>query len=473
MARPLSVAATAAAALALILVPALPSGAAPGNTTVVNGGFEDDPVGSTTLTGWTVLNQKIDLGVTEIAGCTTVDTSDYTTLRGWDDNAYPTLGYTDWDAPIDGLDYVYPVLDAPGGAPITIDGMPLVYDDDDSYDYALLDTGTNTVIPMSDWTEPQTAAYDALLVTPDPAERADDYALDLLDYEEYSVEVVDAADPDLDLGRDGKVVKLYSDLDSDAEGYVVHGPAIVSDPFTVGAGRQINLDWRAVAESDDYHVFGYLLNTATCAQTEVLDSTGEEQDWTTTSVAIPAAGTYRFVFVSGTYDQSWGGAAGAVLYVDNIVQTKVTSGTEIDLDLQAGLGDLAAGATVMISGSGLKPSSPYTLTLHSSPIVLYTGTASPTGTFVNPVTLPTGIEPGPHKLVLTGIAPDGSTLTKTMYLTILPDGTIGYISATGPEQMLAESGSELAPLAIGGTLALLLGGAALVVARHRRRAAQG
>ncbi|MDW3219367.1 MAG: Ig-like domain repeat protein [Acidimicrobiales bacterium] len=102
---------------------------------------------------------------------------------------------------------------------------------------------------------------------------------------------------------------------------VVHGPAAYSAPFDAVSGQSLSFDWRAFAGSDAYAVFGYLLNTASGAQTEVLDeyttNASGTTDWATVNVSVPATGTYRFVFVSGTYDATCGRAAGASLYVDN------------------------------------------------------------------------------------------------------------------------------------------------------------
>lgn len=103
---------------------------------------------------------------------------------------------------------------------------------------------------------------------------------------------------------------------------VVHGPAVYSDVFSAAAGDAIYFDWRALAGSDAYDVFGYLLNTVTGATTTVLNATGTSAsgttNWATASATIPTSGTYRFVFVSGTYDFSGGRAAGASLYIDNV-----------------------------------------------------------------------------------------------------------------------------------------------------------
>jgi hypothetical protein len=103
---------------------------------------------------------------------------------------------------------------------------------------------------------------------------------------------------------------------------VVHGPAVYSDTFSASAGDKIYFDWRAYAGADAYDVFGYILNTTTGATTTVLDATGTSTagstNWATASATIGTSGTYRFVFVSGTYDFSGGRAAGASMYIDNV-----------------------------------------------------------------------------------------------------------------------------------------------------------
>jgi hypothetical protein len=187
--------------------------------------FTNSSFESGTLTGWTAINQRIDLGVTAIAGTTTVDTSTYsgTSAPDQDDNAPSTLG--------------------------------------------------------------------SLTTTVQTTEKSDGtYAL-----------------------------RLQSSGMTTAQGYdVVHGPAVYSSPFEAAAGDTIYFDWRAFMGSDNYHVFGYLLDQSG-NQLEVLDATGAgTTSWTTKATVIPSSGTYRFVFVSGTYDASGGQAAGASLIIDNV-----------------------------------------------------------------------------------------------------------------------------------------------------------
>ena len=199
----------------------------------VNPSFEDGGIG-----GWTLMNQRIDLGVTSIAGFTSIDRSTYTGLAG-------NPGH-------DNL--------APNG------------------------TATYTGAVSTD------AASDGL------------YSLSLESY----------------MGQTNR-------------GYdVVHGPAVYSAPFEASSGDKIYFDWRAYYSGDNFHVFGYILNTVTGAQTTVLDATGDNSaspTFRTKETVIPASGTYRFVFVGGTHDFSGGRVAGARLLIDNVrvFGTKVTN----------------------------------------------------------------------------------------------------------------------------------------------------
>jgi hypothetical protein len=113
-------------------------------------------------------------------------------------------------------------------------------------------------------------------------------------------------------------LRLQSSGMTTRAGYdVVHGPAVYTSPFQAAAGDTIYFDWQAYGGDDNFHVFGYIVDEA-CHQTEVLDMTGPFTSWDTQETVIPSSGTYRFVFVSGTFDASGGLWAGASLYIDNV-----------------------------------------------------------------------------------------------------------------------------------------------------------
>jgi LPXTG-motif cell wall-anchored protein len=238
----------AVAGISTILVSAASVAFAAG-TGFTNGDFETDAPGST-ITGWTAVNEHIDLGVTQIAGCTSVDTADYTTLRDW---------AASYDSSV---------------RPESSD--PSFYQDNNAY------------------------TFDPTL-------------------DNFSVTVEDATGISTDFVKTGQVVQLYSYIDDQVpEGYVLHGPAVYSDVFEAKTYSDLSFSWGASDDEDDYQVLGYLLNVDTCEQTEVIDSTGQASPWADVKVAVPSDGNYRFVFVSGTYDESWGGAGGAYLFLDDV-----------------------------------------------------------------------------------------------------------------------------------------------------------
>lgn len=132
----------------------------------------------------------------------------------------------------------------------------------------------------------------------------------------YSVQLstADASDGSTSL-------ELMSSMNTAGDCDVVHGPAVYSDPFEASSGDKIYFDWRAYDGGDNYHVYGYILNTATGQQYPVLDATGGNDDspaFVTKETIIPANGSYRFVFVGGTHDLSCGQVAGARLLIDNV-----------------------------------------------------------------------------------------------------------------------------------------------------------
>ena len=249
-------------AIALFGVVLIPSSA---SASVSNGTFESDT--GTSVTGWTAINSRIDLGVDSIAGCATTDTSDYTTLRDWDS------GYAG---------------KASGARP-----------------------------PSSD-----------------PSVNNDSLTLNFSSGPTFGTEALNVSSGDF--ARSGNVLRLNSSMNTTTiGGYVVHGPAVYSDTFTASTIDDLTIDWAADDNGDDYHVLGYLLNTATCAQTEVIDSTGESSAWSSQAVAIPSDGTYRFVFVAGTFDKTFGRLAGGTLYLDNILLT-VNEERAAEVDAAAG-----------------------------------------------------------------------------------------------------------------------------------------
>ena len=108
---------------------------------------------------------------------------------------------------------------------------------------------------------------------------------------------------------------------------ILHGPAIVSDSSVeLHPGDSVSFEWRASGGSDAYDVIGYLVDENTGHIEEILNETGANANastsWATVTRNVSTSGTYKFVFVAGTWDATGGRAAGAQLYIDNINVTQ-------------------------------------------------------------------------------------------------------------------------------------------------------
>ncbi len=130
---------------------------------------------------------------------------------------------------------------------------------------------------------------------------------------------------------------------------IVHGPSLVSNTAVpMKSGDTVSFDWKAQGGADAYDVYAYLLNVDTGATVKMLDATGGSgamtTNWATVTTNIPADGNYKFVFVSGTFDATGGTAAGARLFIDNIVAPPQINPTLNNTDITS-----AAGATQAVA----------------------------------------------------------------------------------------------------------------------------
>jgi LPXTG-motif cell wall-anchored protein len=346
--------------LALTVTVSAPAFGAP--TSILNGDFESGDNGATSIQGWTSIEQRIDLGSDTIAGCLSEDTSNYSNLRdyfyesiaslyGGEDHSYRTIssdtvgtsgviGFTRYRNFLTNEDDEIQVL--AGGRPVGYERALVDIDENDNHVFTIrvfleLDATTSprTRVFEESWTSAQradvqalvrdaVAANDSLNITWDESVEPRVFNVGLRSNASASDSFVEGWQSfDSSFAWDSQFLELYSDMDAQGGperlGYIVHGPAVFSDEFTAKTIDDLSFKFAASDQSDDYKVFGYLLNTETCAQTEVLDSTGEFRAWETVVAPVPADGTYRFVFVSGTYDKTWGSVAGAVMFLDDVV----------------------------------------------------------------------------------------------------------------------------------------------------------
>lgn len=138
------------------------------------------------------------------------------------------------------------------------------------------------------------------------------------------------------------------------------------------------------------------------------------------------------------------------------------------------VGQLRAGKAVDYNGEGLMAESEYVLELHSVVVELGSGNADADGNFTNTVTLPDDIEPGPHRIILRGLDPEGNTLERIAYIYVGDDGRLLAKSFRGPiseADLLAETGfSGYDPAMLGGFAVIAMLGGAVLVARRGMRA---
>lgn len=126
-------------------------------------------------------------------------------------------------------------------------------------------------------------------------------------------------------------MRLYNPGGNSVSYAIIHGPYLVCDvnnTTALEAGDIIKFYWKAQGGGDAYDIYAYLLNVDTGATIQLINETGASDTattpWAAVSKTITAAqvGTYKFVFVSGTYDFTGGQYLGASLYVTNVDVTK-------------------------------------------------------------------------------------------------------------------------------------------------------
>ena len=119
-------------------------------------------------------------------------------------------------------------------------------------------------------------------------------------------------------------LNLTSSMKTKNPGDIVHGPYVISDQYiNISPGAVVSFDWKAEGGNDAYDIYAYLLkddgNTI-----ELLNKTANsdkaDTGWMPFSQLMGPneGGNYKFVFVSGTFDYTFGTAAGANLSIDNV-----------------------------------------------------------------------------------------------------------------------------------------------------------
>lgn len=128
-----------------------------------------------------------------------------------------------------------------------------------------------------------------------------------------------------------RALRLYNPGGSSTAYAIIHGPYLVCDvnnTTPLEAGDVIRFYWKAQGGGDAYDIYAYLLNVNNGTTIELINETGASDTattpWASVTRTITAAqtGTYKFVFVSGTFDFTGGTFLGASLYVTGVDVTK-------------------------------------------------------------------------------------------------------------------------------------------------------
>jgi len=131
--------------------------------------------------------------------------------------------------------------------------------------------------------------------------------------------------------------------------------------------------------------------------------------------------------------------------------------------LALSLGSGVSGDRVTIRGDHFAPGTAVSFEFHSTPVALGTGTAGPDGTLTFTFAVP-AVEPGVH----TVTASAGGTVVASAVFTVEASA-----AAADPATALASTGADVSAAPVLLALALLLGGAGLVVVRRRKAGHHG
>lgn len=108
---------------------------------------------------------------------------------------------------------------------------------------------------------------------------------------------------------------------------IVRGPILVSENYVnISGGDRIQFWWKAFNRplsfyvDENYDICAYLLSSTGCKTIVLLKATGSTTDWSKVEKSFTAAdaGSYKFVFVSGSVDSNGSKTVGSQVYLDKI-----------------------------------------------------------------------------------------------------------------------------------------------------------
>ena len=188
---------------------------------------------------------------------------------------------------------------------------------------------------------------------------------------------------------------------------------------TLQAGDSLSFEWKALSAVDAYDAYGYIIDVNTGHTVTILDSTGttynQETAWATVTHTIASGeeGTYRFVFVAGSYDLTGGRYLGAALMIDDVSVSQANPAAVGDSVIQAlaravtyryaDIGDSLAGSTrtvtmTVVDGASTTFSDTGAITIASAnhpPSITSGATAGFAENAAGTVYIATGTDPDP------------------------------------------------------------------------------
>ncbi|PSN14881.1 hypothetical protein C7293_09610 [filamentous cyanobacterium CCT1] len=221
----------------------------------------------------------------------------------------------------------------------------------------------------------------------------------------------------------GNSVQLRSSGITTRTGFdIVRGPSIYSNgTVQLSVGDQVSFEWQAQGGGDAYDVYGYLVDVNTGNIVTILNQTGSSDTasttWATETVNITQAGEYRFVFVAGTFDFTGGRAAGAQLFIDDVVVTQAVPPVNPNDSILS-----AIAQKVQYNNTSDTPELSKTLTVSAKNNLGETASSTATITITPVNDLPTGT------VTINGTLAQGQTLTANTSTLADADGlgTLNY-----------------------------------------------
>ncbi|MDH6531995.1 hypothetical protein M2119_000232 [Aurantimicrobium minutum] len=122
--------------------------------------------------------------------------------------------------------------------------------------------------------------------------------------------------------------------------------------------------------------------------------------------------------------------------------------TTFEIVIDVVVGDPVTGGLAEFSSSGLEPSSPWSLVVHSTPQLLSSGTAGAAGTILGNTVIPYGLEAGWHALTLSGIDYRGLKASSTTWFEINARGELIGSSGVDPSALPGQVSMQLAKTGI-------------------------